>query len=152
MSWPESESGIVERIVPSARRASGDVKISSVGMFGTYSLPFAVWKSADIVRTQLATVENADRLGELALVTGESRVGQTKTLYYNTLFDENATCHIAYGAGLEYAFDGKPDENMNVSNLHVDFMVGGPSLEVDALLADGTAVPLIRHEEWLLPS
>src|SRR5205823_606285 len=52
---------------------------------------------ADIVRTQLATVENTDRLGELALVTGESRVGQTKTLYYNTLFDENATCHIAYG-------------------------------------------------------
>jgi len=105
---------------------------------------------ADIVRTQLATVENTDRLGELALVTGESRVGQTKTLYYNTLFDENATCHIAYGAGLEYAFDGEPDEGMNVSNLHVDFMVGGPELEVDALLADGTVVPLIRDEVWQL--
>ena len=105
---------------------------------------------AEIVRTQLATVENTDRLGELALVTGESRVGQTKTLYYNTLFDENATCHIAYGAGLEYAFDGEPDEGMNVSNLHVDFMVGGPELEVDALLADGTAVPLIRNEVWQL--
>ena len=105
---------------------------------------------AEIVRTQLATVENTDRLGELALVTGESRVGQTKTLYYNTLFDENATCHIAYGAGLEYAFEGEPDEGMNVSNLHVDFMVGGPELEVDALLADGTAVPLIRNEVWQL--
>jgi aminopeptidase len=105
---------------------------------------------ADFVRTQLATVENADRLGELALVTGESRVGQTKTLYYNTLFDENATCHIAYGSGLEYCFDGKPDERMNVSNLHVDFMVGDPELEVDALLADGTAVPLIRDEVWQL--
>ena len=105
---------------------------------------------ADIVRTQLATVENTDRLGELALVTGESRVGQTKTLYYNTLFDENATCHIAYGAGLEYAFDGEPDEAMNVSNLHVDFMVGGPELDVDALLADGTVVPLIRDEVWQL--
>jgi len=107
---------------------------------------------ADIVRTQLATVENADRLGELALVTGESRVGQTKTLYYNTLFDENATCHIAYGFGLPYCFDGEPGEGMNHSNLHVDFMVGGPELEVDALLADGTAVPLIRDEEWLLTS
>ena len=105
---------------------------------------------AEIVRTQLTTVENTDRLGELALVTGESRVGQTKTLYYNTLFDENATCHIAYGAGLEYAFEGEPDEGMNVSNLHVDFMVGGPELEVDALLADGTAVPLIRNEVWQL--
>ena len=91
-----------------------------------------------------------DRLGELALVTGESRVGQTKTLFYNTLFDENATCHIAFGAGLEYAFDGEPDEGMNVSNIHVDFMVGGPELEVDALLADGTVVPLIRDEVWQL--
>jgi aminopeptidase len=103
---------------------------------------------AEVVRGQLATAENADRLGELALVTGESRVGQTGTLFYNTLFDENATCHIAYGAGLPYAFDGEPDEGMNVSNVHTDFMVGGPELEVDALLADGTAVPLIRDETW----
>jgi aminopeptidase len=105
---------------------------------------------AELIRSQIASVENADRLGELALVTGESRVGQTGTLFYNTLFDENATCHIAFGAGLEYCFDGEPDENMNVSNIHVDFMVGGPELEVDALLADGTAVPLIRREEWQL--
>jgi aminopeptidase len=105
---------------------------------------------ADIIRTQLATVENTDRLGELALVTGESRVGQTKTLYYNTLFDENATCHIAYGAGFPFVFDGEPDEGLNVANTHVDFMVGGPELEVDAILADGTAVPLIKDEAWQL--
>ena len=105
---------------------------------------------ADVVRTHLANIENSDRLGELALVTKESRVGQTGELFYNTLFDENATCHIAYGFGLPYAFDGEPDEGMNVSNIHVDFMVGGPELEVDALLPDGTAVPLIRNEEWQL--
>jgi len=104
----------------------------------------------DVVRTHLETVENADRLGELALVTKESRVGQTGTLFYNTLFDENATCHIAYGFGIPYAFDGEPDEAMNVSNVHVDFMVGGAELEVDAVLADGTEVPLIRSEEWQL--
>jgi aminopeptidase len=104
---------------------------------------------ADVVRSHMETIENADRLGELALVTGESRVGQTKTLYYNTLFDENATCHIAYGAGLAYSFDGEPDDAMNESRIHVDFMVGGPDLEVDALLADGTVVPLIRDENWL---
>jgi aminopeptidase len=105
---------------------------------------------ADIVRTHLATIENADRLGELALVTKESRVGQTGKLFYNTLFDENATCHIAYGNGLSYAFDGEPDEGMNVSNIHVDFMVGGPELEVDALMSDGSEVALIRDEEWQL--
>jgi aminopeptidase len=105
---------------------------------------------ADLVRSHLATIENADRLGELALVTKESRVGQTGKLFYNTLFDENATCHIAYGFGLPYSFDGEPDERMNVSKIHIDFMVGGPELEVDAVMADGTEVPLIRNEEWQL--
>jgi aminopeptidase len=104
----------------------------------------------DVVRGQLEGIENADRLGELALVTKESRVGQTGTLFYNTLFDENATCHIAYGFGVPNAFEGEPDERMNVSKTHVDFMVGGPELEVDAVLADGSEVPLIRGEEWQL--
>jgi aminopeptidase len=105
---------------------------------------------AEAVRAELASIPNADRLGEVALVTGESRVGQTGTLFYNTLFDENATCHIAYGTGFPFVFDAEPDEGLNMTNTHVDFMVGGPELEVDAVLADGSAVPLIRNEEWQL--
>jgi aminopeptidase len=105
---------------------------------------------ADLIRGQLASIENADRLGELALVTGDSRVGQSETLFYDTLFDENATCHIAYGLGFPFVFEGEPDEGLNASQTHVDFMVGGPELEVDAVLADGTEVPLIRNEEWQL--
>lgn len=107
-------------------------------------------QGADLVRSQIATSENADRLGELALVTKESRVGQSETLFFDTLFDENATCHIAYGMGLSYSFDGEPDPAANVCNIHVDFMVGRPELEVDAVLADGTEVPLIREETWQL--
>jgi aminopeptidase len=105
---------------------------------------------ADLVRSHFATIENADRLGEVALVTKESRVGQSATLFHDTLFDENATCHIAYGAGFPFLFDVDPGEGLNVANMHVDFMVGGPELEVDAVLADGTEVPLIRGEEWQL--
>jgi aminopeptidase len=105
---------------------------------------------ADVVRGHMANIENADRLGELALVTKESRVGQTGTLFYNTLFDENATCHIAYGFGVPNAFEGEPDERMNAARIHVDFMVGGPDLQVDAVLADGNEIPLIREEEWQL--
>ena len=105
---------------------------------------------ADLVRGQLASVEDADRFGEVALVTGDSRVGQTGTLFYSTLFDENATCHIAYGAGYPSTVEGEPDEGLNVANIHVDFMIGGPELEVDALLADGSTVPLIREERWQL--
>ena len=107
-------------------------------------------EGADFIRSQIATNENADRLGEVALVTKESRVGQSETLFFDTLFDENATCHIAYGMGLPYAFDGELDPGSNVCNIHVDFMVGSPELEVDAVLADGSEVPLIREETWQL--
>ena len=103
---------------------------------------------ADVVRSQLESVENADRLGEVALVTGESRVGRSGALFYSTLFDENATCHIAYGSGYPTSVEGEPAEGLNVANIHVDFMIGGPELEVDALLPDGSSVPLIREEAW----
>jgi aminopeptidase len=105
---------------------------------------------AELVRSHFANIENADRLGEVALVTRESRVGQSGTIYMNPLFDENATCHVAYGAGFPFVFDGEPEEGLNVANMHLDFMVGGPELEVDAVLADGTVVPLIRDETWQL--
>jgi aminopeptidase len=105
---------------------------------------------AELVRSHFETIENADRLGEVALVTKESRVGQSGTIFYDPLFDENATCHIAYGTGFPFLAEGETPEGMNLANQHVDFMVGGPELEVDAVLADGTAVPLIRNEEWQL--
>ena len=69
---------------------------------------------ADAVRGQMSVDEYAKRLGEVALVDGESRVGQTGITFYDTLFDENATCHIAYGAGVTFGIDGldglTPDE------------------------------------------
>jgi aminopeptidase len=104
----------------------------------------------DIVRGHFGTIDNANRLGEISLVTKDSRCGQAGMLFYDPLYDENATCHIAYGAGFPFVFDGEIDERLNVANMHLDFMVGGPELEVDAILADGTAVPIIRDESWQL--
>ena len=105
---------------------------------------------ADLVRSHFETIEHADRLGEVALVTMESRVGRSETIFYDALYDENATCHIAYGAALPFLLEGEPDDGFNVANMHIDFMVGGPELEVDALMADGSEIPLIRNEEWQL--
>jgi len=148
---------------PDSRRADGTIRSSTPlvlngqiirGLQFTFEdgriIGVDAEQGADLIRSQLATIENADRLGELALVTSESRVGQSETLFFDTLYDENATCHIAYGMGLPYAFDGEPDAGSNVCKVHVDFMVGAPELEVDAVLADGGDVPLIRDETWQL--
>jgi aminopeptidase len=108
-------------------------------------------KGADVVKGQLATDERAAYFGELALVDGTSRVGQTGTTFFDTLYDENATCHIAYGFGIPEVFDGEPGEGMNVSNVHTDFMVGGPQLAVDGITKDGGVVPILREDMWQLP-
>jgi aminopeptidase len=107
-------------------------------------------KGAGIVRGQLETDDRAAYFGELALVDGTSRVGQTNTTFFDTLYDENATCHIAYGFGVPEVFDGDPGDGMNVSAVHTDFMVGGPQLAVDGITKDGRAVPILREDVWQL--
>jgi aminopeptidase len=107
-------------------------------------------KGAGIVRGQLEIDDRAAYFGELALVDGTSRVGRTQTTFFDTLYDENATCHIAYGFGVPEVFDGDPGDGMNISGVHTDFMVGGPELAVDGITKDGTAVPILREDVWQL--
>ena len=105
---------------------------------------------AELVEGQLSTDERARFLGELALVDGTSRVGQTGITFWDTLFDENATCHIAYGFGIVEAIEGEPGEGVNISTVHTDFMIGSPELNVDGIAKDGTVVPILREDTWQL--
>ena len=104
----------------------------------------------NVVRGQLETDPEAAFLGEVALVDGLSRIGQTGVTFFDTLFDENATCHVAYGSAYAEAVEGGVIDGVNVSTVHTDFMIGGPEVSVDALLPDGTVVPLLREDVWQL--
>jgi len=115
-------------------------------------------EGADVVRGQLDADPQAAYLGEVALVDGESRVGESGITFFNTLFDENATCHIAYGTGFAFVVDGatgmtaeeRIEAGLNQSKIHTDLMIGGPDVEVDGITPGGEAVPLLRGDAWQL--
>jgi aminopeptidase len=107
------------------------------------------------VRADLALDDGARRLGEVALVDVSSRVGDAGVIFRNTLYDENAAAHIAWGSAIPWALDDVPaeqhaDAGLNDSSTHVDFMVGAPEVEVDGIESGGTAVPLLRDGRWQL--
>ena len=111
------------------------------------------------VHAELDAYEGARHLGEIALVDHRSRVGELDTLFYNLLLDENAACHIAYGASILGVFEDLPeglsdDElrgmGVNRAHVHTDLMIGSDEVEVDGLHAGGEAVPLLRGGTWQL--
>ena len=104
----------------------------------------------DLVREDLAVDDGARRLGELALVDATSRVDATGVVFRNTLFDENATSHIAWGAAIDFAGEGGGSDALNQSVTHTDFMVGGPEVEIDGVEPGGAAVALLRDARWAL--
>jgi len=102
----------------------------------------------DFVAAYIDSDKGGRRLGEVALVDASSRIGQTKRIYYNTLLDENAAAHIAFGSGFGGTREDSSQRGVNQSTTHLDVMIGSPKLEVTGIGARGKRIPLIRDGLW----
>ncbi|MBD8665015.1 aminopeptidase [Rhizobium sp. CFBP 8752] len=113
-------------------------------------------KGAEVLSRVLDTDAGARRLGEVALVPHSSPISASGILFYNTLFDENASCHIALGQCYSKCFlDGAsltPEQirtqGGNSSLIHIDWMIGSDKVDIDGIRADGSKVPVMRAGEW----
>jgi aminopeptidase len=114
-------------------------------------------RGAERVRAQLTTDEGAARLGEVALVDGASPVGQSGMVFGHGLIDENATSHIAWGTGYPDTMPNLPESReeqialgFNRSEIHEDAMIGGPEVDVFGVGHDGSEIPVIIADRWVL--
>ena len=114
-------------------------------------------KGEQVLQRMIDTDEGARRLGEVSLVPNSSPISASGMLFLNTLFDENAACHIALGQAYSSCLkDGDkltPEElaakGANDSLIHVDWMIGSGKIDVDGISASGSAEPVMRGGEWV---
>ena len=111
-----------------------------------------------VLRNAAAVDEGASYLGEVALVPFDSAISRTGTLFYNTLFDENASCHLAFGSAYPCIAGGEHmseverlERGLNVSMTHVDFMIGTPDLSITGIRQDGSEIPVFVDGNFALP-
>ena len=110
-----------------------------------------------VLKKMISTDDGASSLGEVALVPHSSPISASGILFYNTLFDENAACHIALGQAYSTCFENaenlKPEDlaarGANESLIHVDWMIGSGEIDLDGVHADGSSEPLMRKGEWV---
>lgn len=119
---------------------------------------FSAEQGEETLEQLLDTDDGASHLGELALVPHESPISKSGLIFYNTLYDENASCHLAFGKAYPNNVEGgsdmdetQLDENgVNHSLVHVDFMMGSGELDIDGVHEDGTEEPVMRNGSWAL--
>ena len=110
----------------------------------------------DTLGSILDTDEGARRLGEVALISKNTPIRETETLFYDTLYDENASCHLALGSGFPECYEGGyamtqddlRDLGLNKSGTHVDFMIGADDLDIMGVTADGEEIPVFVNGQW----
>jgi aminopeptidase len=105
-------------------------------------------EGGETLATIARTDDGAGRLGEVALVDREGRIGELGTIFYDTLLDENAASHIALGQGFPFLLDDGDRPRSNESEIHIDFMIGSNDLTVTGITASGDRVPVLSEGRW----
>ena len=144
---PERVDGVVRATKPLVDY-SAVIEGLQVRFEGGRAVRIDAERGADTMRALARRDENANRLGEVALVDREGRIGKTGTTFYNTLLDENAASHVALGDAYEICVADSERARVNDSELHLDFMIGGSDVEVTGLTRDGDRVPVLRDGLW----
>ncbi|HUK45818.1 MAG TPA: aminopeptidase [Gaiellaceae bacterium] len=107
-------------------------------------------ENAGALRSHTSVDEGAARIGELALVDREGRIGPLETIFYDTLLDENAASHIALGNAYAFSVGEEDRGRLNKSTIHIDFMIGSLELEVTGVTPAGDRIPVLRDGAWQL--
>jgi aminopeptidase len=145
---PERTSGHVTSTKPLVLRDGTIVRGLRVTFENGVAASVDADENAEALRSQLTVDDQALKLGELALVDGGGRIGPLGTVFYDTLLDENAASHIAFGSGFPFLVEGDDVARVNSSALHIDFMIGSPELDVDGVTAAGERVAVLRGGNW----
>ena len=145
---PARTEGVVRSTKPLVFPDGGVVRGLRVRFDGGVAVEIDADEGAENLRARVDEDEGGRRLGEVALVDGEGRIGPLGTVFYNTLLDENATSHIAFGTGFEFACGDEVRARVNQSATHIDFMIGGDDVDVTGLTAAGESVPVLRGGAW----
>jgi len=145
---PERADGRVRSTKPLVLVDGSLVRGLEVRFEGGRAVEIDAEQGAEVLRARVARDGGASRLGEVALVDRESRIGQLGTVFYETLLDENATSHVAFGSAYEEAVSEEDVPRVNKSGTHIDFMVGGDDVDVTGITRGGERVPLLRDGAW----
>jgi aminopeptidase len=145
---PERTEGVVRSTKPLVFPDGGVVRGLRVRFEGGVAVEIEADEGAENLRARTDEDEGGRRLGEVALVDREGRIGPLETIFYDTLLDENAASHIALGAGFEFTCAEEDRERVNQSAIHIDFMIGGDDVDVTGVTGAGERVPVLRGGAW----
>jgi len=145
---PERTNGTVTSTKPLVLSDGTVVRDLVVRFDGGRVAELRASEGGETLETIARTDEGAARLGEVALVDREGRIGELGTIFYDTLLDENAASHIALGQGFPFMLDDEEKHRSNESEIHIDFMIGSNELSVTGITRDGDRVPVLAEGRW----